>query len=65
MARLYADENFPHPVVAALPGVFTAALQQEPRFTRALGEAYDVITARGALAAVAAATASGAGAVKA
>ncbi|MDE2447541.1 MAG: mannitol dehydrogenase family protein [Gammaproteobacteria bacterium] len=35
-----------------LPGVFPAALAQEPRFTRALGEAYDLISDRGALAAV-------------
>ena len=38
-----------------LPGVFPAALAQEPRFTRALGEAYDLISDRGALAAVTAA----------
>ena len=42
----------------ALPGVFPPALAQEPRFTRALAEAYEVITARGALAAVTAATGS-------
>ncbi len=37
----------------ALPGVFPAALAHEPRFTRPLGEAYDRIGARGALAAAA------------
>jgi len=46
------------PLFFALPGVFPAALTQEPRFTRALGEAYEVITARGALAAVTAAGAA-------
>ncbi|HEV2271416.1 MAG TPA: mannitol dehydrogenase family protein [Steroidobacteraceae bacterium] len=43
------------PAFFALPGVFPASLAQEPRFVRALDEAYDVITARGALAAVTAA----------
>jgi fructuronate reductase len=43
---------------AALPGVFSPALAQEPRFTRALSDAYDAITAKGAIAAVAAATTS-------
>jgi fructuronate reductase len=43
------------PPFLALPGVFPAALAQEPRFRRAVGDAYDLITARGALAAVAAA----------
>ena len=47
----------------ALPGVFPALLTQEPRFTRALGDAYELIAAKGALAAVAAA-ASGAGAAR-
>jgi fructuronate reductase len=48
------------PLFFALPAVFPAALAQEPRFTHALGEAYEVITARGALAAVTAAEASAA-----
>ena len=49
------------PAFFALPAVFPAALAQEPRFTRSLGEAYDVISARGALAAttIAARTAPG------
>lgn len=47
------------PSFFALPGVFPATLAQEPRFVRALGEAYDIITTRGALAAVAAAAGSG------
>lgn len=38
-----------------LPGVFPAALIGEPRFTRAVGDAYELIAARGALAAIAAA----------
>jgi len=46
------------PSFFALPGVFPAALATEPRFVRALGAAYDVITARGALAAAADANAS-------
>ena len=45
-----ADHDLP--LYFALPGVFPADLTQETRFTRALGEAYDVISARGALAAV-------------
>jgi len=39
----------------ALPGVFPPALTREPRFTRALGEAYDIITGQGALATLTAA----------
>lgn len=46
------------PAFFALPGVFPAALATEPRFTHALGEAYDAITARGALAAATTATVS-------
>jgi len=44
------------PMFFALPGVFAPALVREPRFTRALSEAYGTITAQGTLAAVAAAT---------
>jgi fructuronate reductase len=44
------------PLYLALPGVFPAVLTQEPRFMRALAEAYDAIGARGALAAVTAAS---------
>jgi fructuronate reductase len=43
------------PLFFALPGVFPASLTQEPRFTHSLGEAYDAISSRGALAAVTAA----------
>ncbi|HEX5459481.1 MAG TPA: mannitol dehydrogenase family protein [Steroidobacteraceae bacterium] len=46
------------PSFFALPGVFPAALANEPRFVRALGAAYDAITVRGALAAAADANAS-------
>jgi fructuronate reductase len=49
------------PPFFALPGVFAPALTAEPRFTRALAETYEVITAQGALAAVAAATVSPSG----
>ena len=35
------------PLFFALPGVFPAALAQEPQFIHALGEAYEVIAARG------------------
>jgi fructuronate reductase len=51
---LQATGNAGHdlPLFFALPGVFPAALTQEPRFTQALGDAYDAIGARGALAAV-------------
>jgi fructuronate reductase len=50
------DARHDLPLLFALPGVFPALLTQEPRFTRALGEAYDAIGAHGALAAVAAAS---------
>src|SRR6185437_7820307 len=53
------------PSFFALPGVFPAALATEPRFARALGAAYDAITARGALAAAGAAAASEAGTAQA
>ena len=43
------------PLFFALPGVVPLPLAQEPRFTRPLGEAYQVITTQGALAAVTAA----------
>jgi fructuronate reductase len=52
------------PLFFALAGVFPVALAREPRFARSLAEAYDNISARGALAA-AAATASMAGAMSA
>jgi fructuronate reductase len=42
------------PLFFGLPGVIPGALAQEPRFTRPLTEAYEAITAQGALAAVAA-----------
>jgi fructuronate reductase len=43
------------PLFFALPGVLAATLGQEPRFGRALGAAYDLISARGVLAAATAA----------
>ena len=46
------------PLFFALPGVIPPALAQEVRFVRALSEAYDLIAARGALAAVTAAAGS-------
>ncbi|HEV2443880.1 MAG TPA: mannitol dehydrogenase family protein [Steroidobacteraceae bacterium] len=49
------------PSFFALPGVFPAVLIADPRFTRALSEAYEVIAARGALATVTAAASSAAG----
>jgi fructuronate reductase len=51
------DASHDLPLFFGLPGVFAPALTNEPRFTRALSEAYETITARGALAAIAAATA--------
>lgn len=42
------------PLFFALPGLFPAALAQEPRFSGALGAAYETIAARGAMAAVSA-----------
>lgn len=50
------DADHDLPLFLALPGVFAAPMTQEPRFTRALGEAYAAIGTRGALAAVAAAS---------
>ncbi|MGH8217212.1 MAG: mannitol dehydrogenase family protein, partial [Steroidobacteraceae bacterium] len=53
--QLTGNASHDLPSFFALPGVFPAALAQEPQFTRVLGEAYDVISARGALAAAMAA----------
>jgi fructuronate reductase len=53
------------PLFFALPGVFPPALAREPRFGRALGEAYGRIASRGALAALATAPAAPAGAERA
>jgi len=50
------DARHDLPLFLALPGVFAEALVREPRFTSPLHEAYDAITARGALGAVAAAS---------
>ncbi|HVS77817.1 MAG TPA: mannitol dehydrogenase family protein, partial [Steroidobacteraceae bacterium] len=61
--QLTGDASHDLPPFFALPGVFPAASIQEPGFTRALGEAYDLISARGALAAAAAATVSGTGTI--
>jgi fructuronate reductase len=52
------------PLFFALPGVFPATLAREPRFTRALGQSYEMITAGGSLAAVTATTASEAAAAR-
>jgi fructuronate reductase len=46
------DADHDLPLYFALPGVFPAVLTQEPRFTRALREAYSLIGSRGALAAI-------------
>ncbi|MGH8298301.1 MAG: mannitol dehydrogenase family protein [Steroidobacteraceae bacterium] len=53
------------PLFFALPGVFADALVREPRFAHPLGRAYDLITARGAVAAVTAASEQGAAAARA
>ena len=53
------------PLFFALGGVFPPALAREPRFTRGVAEAYDAITARGALAAVRETTPAAAGAARA
>ncbi len=52
------------PLFFTLSGVFPPTLAREPRFARALAEAYGNISAQGALAAAAAATASVAGAAQ-
>jgi len=52
--RVMGEAGHDLPLFFELPGVFAPALTQEPQFTRALSEAYDIIAARGALAAVAA-----------
>ena len=44
--------NHDLPLYFGLPGVFPAALAQEPRFTRALGETYEVFAAQGPLVSV-------------
>jgi fructuronate reductase len=54
--RATGEANHDLPLFFALPGVFAGSLAREPRFAGALGEAYDLITARGALAAAAAST---------
>jgi fructuronate reductase len=46
------------PLFFGLPGVFPAALAQEPRFTRALGETYEAFAAEAPLASVTATTAA-------
>ncbi|MGH8294472.1 MAG: mannitol dehydrogenase family protein [Steroidobacteraceae bacterium] len=56
--QLTGDASRDLPLFFALPGIFPAALAREPRFTRPLGEAYEVIAGRGALAAVTGAAAS-------
>ncbi|MHB8816959.1 MAG: mannitol dehydrogenase family protein, partial [Steroidobacteraceae bacterium] len=59
--RLTGSATHDLPSFFALPGVFPAVLAAEPRFTGALGEAYEAIAARGALAAVTAAASAAAG----
>ncbi|MGA7541084.1 MAG: mannitol dehydrogenase family protein [Steroidobacteraceae bacterium] len=54
--QVTGDARHDLPLFFALPGVFAEALVREPRFTSPLQEAYDTITARGALGAVAAAS---------
>ncbi|HJS91994.1 MAG TPA: mannitol dehydrogenase family protein [Steroidobacteraceae bacterium] len=51
---LTGDAGHDLPRFLALRSVFPETLAREPRFVRALGEAYDLITARGSLGAVAA-----------
>ena len=60
--QLTGDADQDLPLFFALSGVFPSTLAREPRFARALAEAYGTISDRGALAAAAAATASVAGA---
>jgi len=57
--QLTGDSRHDLPLFFGLPAVVPAALAQEAQFTRAVSEAYDLIADRGALAAVAAARASG------
>jgi fructuronate reductase len=57
-----ADHDLP--LFFDLPGVFPAALTQEPRFTRALSETYGVFAAQGPLASVTVAAASEPGATQ-
>jgi fructuronate reductase len=54
--QVTGDARHDLPLFFALPGVFAEALVREPRFTSPLQEAYEAITARGALGAVAAAS---------
>jgi fructuronate reductase len=52
------EANHDLPLFFGLPGVFPAALAQEPRFTGALSETYEIFAAQGSLAGVTAAAAS-------
>jgi fructuronate reductase len=54
-ARATGDSKHDLPMFLNLPGVFPAGLTGNAEFLQALGGAYDIIAARGALAAVAAA----------
>jgi fructuronate reductase len=54
-ARATGDSKHDLPMFLNLPSVFPAGLAGNTEFLQALGRAYDIITARGALAAVAAA----------
>jgi fructuronate reductase len=58
--QLTGEASHDLPLFFALPGVFPVTLAREPRFARALAEAYGNISARGALAAAATASMAGA-----
>jgi fructuronate reductase len=62
--RMTGNASHDLPLFFGLPGVFPAALAQEPRFTRALGETYEVFAGQGPLASVTAAAASESGAAR-
>lgn len=59
--QLTGEASHDLPLFFGLPGVFPVSLAQEARFAKAVAEAYDNISSRGALAAVTAATAAGTG----
>ncbi len=50
--QLTGDASRDLPRFFELPGVFPPALSRDPRFRRELGETYETIAARGALAAL-------------
>lgn len=63
--QMTGDSRHDLPLFYALPGVIPPVLAQEAQFARALGEAYDLMAARGALAVVTAATGAGTEAARA